>query len=144
MGTLGNLGDFLGGIAACVLLAIAIITGPSAWRDWRGVQQAKKELLEEQANQIRLDRERHHFGWRRGMHAVYEVSNVTDPKEMARAVEELTTSGPCMYAIIQVEESVNRAYSLRQWIDNDGHIAQPPTDVEYEALEKNRPPTRYE
>jgi hypothetical protein len=142
VGTLGNLGDFAGGLAACVLLIIAIITGPSAWRDWRGVQQAKKKLLDEQANQIRLDRERHHFGWRNGMHAVYGVSNVTNREEMTRAVEELAAGGPCMYAIIRVDESVNRANSLRHLIDNSGYIAQPPTDVEYEALEKNRPPTR--
>src|SRR4051794_30525841 len=63
------------------------------------------------------------------MHSVYGVSNVTDQEKMARAVREMTAGAPCMYAIIQVEESVNRASSLRQWIDNDGHIAQLPTDV---------------
>lgn len=126
------------------MLAVAIVTGPSAWRDWRGVQRAKKKLIEEQTNQIRLDRERHHFGWRKGMHAVYRVSNVTDPEQMARAVQELTAGGPCRYAIIQVEESVNRADSLHRWIDNDGYLAQPPTDAEYEALQKNRPPSDYE
>jgi hypothetical protein len=78
------------------------------------------------------------------MHAVYGVSNVTDPDEMARVVEELTAGGPCEYAIIRVERSVNRANSLRQWIDNDGHLAHPPTDAEYEMLAATRPPTRYE
>jgi hypothetical protein len=136
---LGNLGDFLGGVGAFLLFLIAVLNGPSAWGDWRSVQQAKKRHLDEQANQIRLDRERHHFGWRRGMHSVYRVRNVTDPDEINRAARELAIGGSSTYALVQVEDSVNRANDLRRWIDVDGYIAQPPTDVEYQALEKNSP-----
>lgn len=140
----GNLGDGVGGFATAVLAVFAFMGGKSALHDWRERQQAEKRRADEQAHQIRLDRERHHFGWKRGMHAVYGVTNVTDPEEMARAVEKLAAGGPCEYAIIRVEQSVNRANSLRQWIDNDGHLAHPPTDAEYDALGANRPPIRYE
>ncbi|MBM0274029.1 hypothetical protein [Micromonospora tarensis] len=134
----GNLGDGVGGFATTVLAVFAFMGGKSALSDWRDRQQAEKRRADEQALQIRLDRERHHYGWRKGMHAVYGVSNVTDPEEMARAVEGLTSGGPCEYAIIRVEQSVNRANSLRQWINNDGHLACPPTDAEYEVLAATR------
>lgn len=140
----GNLGDGVGGFATAVLAVFAFMGGKSALNDWRERQQAEKRRADEQALQIRLDRERHRFGWKKGMHAVYGVSNVTDPREMARAVEELTADGPCEYAIIRVEQSVNRANSLRQWIDNDGHLAYPPTDAEYEVLAATRLSTLHE
>jgi hypothetical protein len=140
----GNIGDGVGGFATAVLATFAFMGGKSALNDWRERQQAEKRRADEQALQIRLDRERHHYGWRKGMHTVYGVSNVTDPNEMARAVEGLTAGGPCEYAIIRVEQSVNRAHSLRQWIDNDGYLAHPPTDAEYDVLAATRPPTGYE
>jgi hypothetical protein len=137
-------GDGVGGFATAVLAAFAFMGGKSALSDWRERQQAERRRADEQALQIRLDRERHRFGWKRVMHAVYGVSNVTDPQEMARAAEELTTGGPCEYAIIRVEQSVNQANSFREWIDQDGYLAYPPTDAEYEVLAANQPPTRYE
>lgn len=140
----GNLGDGVGGFATAVLAVFAFMGGKSALNDWRERQQAERRRADEQALQIRLDRERHHYGWRKGMHSVYGVSNVTDPDEMARAVKELTAGVPCEYAIIRVEQSVNRANSLRQWIDNDGHLAYPPTDAEYEVLAATRSPAQYE
>ncbi|HCT75319.1 MAG TPA: hypothetical protein DGG94_04290 [Micromonosporaceae bacterium] len=140
----GNLGDGIGGFATAVLAVFAFMGAKSALHDWRERQQAERRRADEQALQIRLDRERHYFGWKHGMHAVYGVSNVTDPEEMSRAVEQLAAGGPCEYAIIRVEQSVNRAYSLRQWIDNDGYLAQPPTDVEYEVLAAARPQTGFE
>jgi hypothetical protein len=140
----GNLGDGIGGFATAVLAVFAFMGGKSALHDWRERQQAEKRRADEQALQIRLDRERHHFGWTRGMHSIYGVSNVTDPDEMARAVEELAGNKPSEYAIIRVDQSVNRAYSLRQWIDNDGYLAHPPTDAEYEVLAATRPPARFE
>ena len=138
----GNLGDGVGGFATAVLAVFAFMGGKSALHDWRERQQAERRKADEEALQIRLDRERHHFGWRQGMHSVYGVSNVTEPEEMAQAVEQLTAGGPCEYAIIRVEKSANRAESLRRWVDNDGSLAHPPTDVEYEVLAANRPPAQ--
>ncbi|WP_191843121.1 hypothetical protein [Catellatospora chokoriensis] len=130
----GNFGDGVGGIATAVLALFAFMGAKSALHDWRERQQAQRRLADEQAHQIRLDRESHRFGWKPGMVSVYGVSNVTDPEEMARAVEELTAGGLSEYAIINVERSVDRAYSLRRLVDDGKLLAEPPTDAEYEAL----------
>ncbi|SDT70425.1 hypothetical protein SAMN04489716_5952 [Actinoplanes derwentensis] len=139
----GNLGDGIGGFATVLLAAFAFMGGKSALNDWRERQEAERKKAEEQAFQIRLDRERHQIGWSKGMHTVYRLSNVTNPEEMTQAVEELTSGRPCEYAIIRVERSASRAGNLRRWIDSDGHLAHPPTDAEYEVLAASRPPVKF-
>jgi hypothetical protein len=139
---LGNLGDAIGGLCALVLVAIALVGGPSAWADWRARQRADKELAEEQTKELRLNRERTLRGWMpSGIH-VYGVQLVTEPAELSRAVDELTAGGPSEYVFLRVSESqtgnVNRAYNLRQLVETKGYLADAPSTAEYEALQRGR------
>lgn len=125
-----------------VLAAAAIIGGSAGLGDWRAKQREQQALAQEQAQSIRLDRQRVLHGWSPHGVEVYGVELVTATAEMADAQEQLTAGGPTDYAILRVNESpygnANRAHSLRQLIETEGYIARPPTTGEYEALEKGR------
>jgi len=136
----GSLGSAAGGLATVVLAAAAIIGGTAGLGDWRAKQRAQKELAEEQAEAIRLDRQRILNGWSPHGLPVYGVTLVTDEAELAKAAQELSVTGPTDYVVLRVSESTsgnaNRANSLRQFIEREGYLTRPPATGEYEALEQ--------
>jgi hypothetical protein len=137
---LGDLGSAAGGLAAVVLAVAAIIGGTAGLSDWRAEQRAQKALAEEQAEAIRLDRQRILNGWSPHGLPVYGVTLVTDEAELTKAAQELSVTGPTDYVVLRVSESTsgnaNRANSLRQLIERQGYLTQPPATGEYEALER--------
>ena len=140
----GELGSALSGLAAVVLATAAIIGGSAGLGDWRARQRAQKALADEQAENIRLDRRRILNGWSRNGLPVYRVTLVTDEAELANAAQELSATGPTDYVVLRASESTygnaNRALSLRQLIEKEGYLTRPPTDAEYEALERGIQP----
>jgi hypothetical protein len=141
LGAWGNIGSLLGGLAAPGLATVALLQGTAGLGDWRARQRAERDLADEQAENIRLDRERVLHGWSPGGVEVYGVSLVTEPIEMDQAKEQLLGGGPTDYAIVRVNESpfdnTMRALSLRQ-LASRGYLARPPERGEYEALELGR------
>lgn len=136
---MGNLGDSVGGFSTFVLAIIAIVAVPSVWRDLRARLKAQRELAEEQARDIRLERDRNFYGWMPGALSVYRVENVSTPAEIEQAAAELAAGGPSAYVILKVENSENRANSLRQLVETDGSLAKPPTKKERDILERAKP-----
>lgn len=140
LGTLANLGSALGGLAAVILAAFAIIGGSAGLGDWRARQRSEKALADEQAESIRLDRQRVLNGWSPHGLPVYGVTLVTDEAELAKAAQELSVVGPTDYVVLRVSESTsgnaNRANSLRHLIEREGYLTRPPAAGEYEALER--------
>lgn len=138
----GNIGSFLGGASGLLLAAAAIIGGSAGLGDWRAKQREQKDLAREQAERLRLERQRILNGWNPGVVAVYGVELVTERAEIAKAQDELAAGGPSDYVLLRVNErprdNVNRAHSLRELIRSEGYIARPPTPGEYEALEAGR------
>jgi hypothetical protein len=138
----GNIGDLLGGISATLLAIAAIVGGSAGLGDWRARQQKEKELAEEKARSIRIERERVLHGWSPQGVSVYGVTLVTEPDELARAIEEQTTGQPSDYVVLRVNETTtgnaNRAFALRQLITSQGYISQAPSAGEYEALKVGR------
>ncbi|MET8148010.1 hypothetical protein ACIBSW_13845 [Actinoplanes sp. NPDC049668] len=142
LGDFADLGDAVSGLCGVVLALAAIIGGSAGLGDWRARQRAEKELAKEQANEIRLNRQRVLQGWRpHGVH-VYGVEVVDAPAAVAKAVEELSAGGPSDYVLLRVNETAdgnaNRAYSLRQLVQAQHYLAQAPSSGEYEALLKGR------
>ncbi len=135
----GNLGDAAGGFSALLLAILAIKAVPSVWQDFQGRLKAQQELAEEQAEDIRLERNRNFYGWMSGSLSVYGVENVTTPGEMERAVRELKAGGPSAYVILRVENSANRADSMRAQVDTEKYQAKAPSKREREILEQAKP-----
>jgi hypothetical protein len=136
----GNIGSAAGGLAgalAALAAMFAIIRrGPDGYRAWRERQTAERDLANEQATNLRLDRHRLLYGWSPGMVNVYTVALVDDPAEMAKAAQEL--GGPSDYVILRVAEggvNAGRADQLRQLVKGQGFIARAPLPAEREALE---------
>lgn len=74
-----------------LIIAIgAFIRSPAALRDWRARERAEAEAAHEQAENIRLDRGRYLSGWSGSGVAIYGVTPVTEPDELAKAIDELT------------------------------------------------------
>lgn len=125
-----------------LLAGVAIIGGTAGLGDWRAKQRAQKELAQEQAEALRLDRQRLLLGWSPNGVNVYGVSLVTTPAEFAQAQRELSADEPSEYVFLRVVENdlsnVNRAHSLRQTIAHEGYLAKAPSTAEYEALEAGR------
>lgn len=137
----GNVGSFIGGVAAVALAVIAIISGAAGLKDWRAKQRQLGELAEEQAREIRLHRQSALQAWSPGGVATYDVKLVTDPDEMRQATKELTAHEPSVYVVRRVSESgndVNRADSLRNLIERDGRLSRAPSPDEIAALEEGR------
>jgi len=113
----------------------AIVGGSAGLKDWRDKVRAQKAVADEQAYNLRLDRQRRMQGWSPGMINVYSVGLVTDPTEMERARDELIADQGSRYAILRVEESLQRAHMLRELI-NAGEIARPPTVGERDGVNR--------
>lgn len=143
----GNIGSAVGGLAALIAVIFAVYGivkyGPGWLRDSRERQQAQAaaasaeaDLAREQAEQIRLERQRGLHGWSRSGVDTFTVTLVTSTEEMDHAREQLLSGGPSGYAILRVEYGqVNRALHLRQIVETEALIARPPTTGELEALE---------
>lgn len=138
----GNVGSLAGGLAAVALAIAAIIGGTAGLGDWRAKQVEQKRLAHEEAESIRLDRQRVLNGWTPNGVEVYGVELVTEPAEMAVAREQLMAGLPTDYVVLRVNENPNgnenRAHNLRQLISAGGFVARPPEAGEYEALEAGR------
>lgn len=137
----GNIGSFVGGVAALLLAAVAIVTGTAGLKDWRAQMRRQGELAVEQRNSILLDRRRSLQGWSPHGVNTFGVQLVTDPVEMRNAIEGLTAREPSEYVLLRVAESgsnVNRASDLRTLIDTAGFISRMPSPGEKEALEVGR------
>jgi hypothetical protein len=132
----GNVGSLLGGLAAIVLAIAAIIGGTAGLQDWRAKQREQAELARQAAENIRLDRQRVLNGWASNGVAVYGVTLVTSPEELAQAREQLMAGGPTDYVVLRTDEY--RGNSLRQLIASNGFLARMPEPGEYEALEVGR------
>jgi hypothetical protein len=138
----GNIGSLLGGLAAVGLAIAAVITGTAGLGDWRAKQRAQRDLAAEEAENLRLDRQRVLYGWTPHGVSVYGVDLVTEPDEMAEAIMQLQSGAPTDYVLARVRENpagnANRALSLRQLIETAHYIARAPERGEYEALEAGR------
>jgi hypothetical protein len=130
-----NLGNSVGGIATAVLAVLAIVGGSAGLKDWREKVRAEKAFADEQAYNLRLQRQRLMQGWTAGMVSVYSVEPVTDRAEMERARDELIADEGSEYAILRVKEGVNRGHFLREMIRR-GEIARPPTVAERDAMNR--------
>jgi hypothetical protein len=130
-----DLGTAVGGIATAVLALLVIIGGSAGLKDWREKVRAQKAVADEQAYNLRLDRQRLMYGWTAGMISVYSVGLVTDRAEMERALDELCGGHGSEYAILRVNESLQRAHNLREMISL-GEVARPPTVGERDALNR--------
>lgn len=138
----GNIGSFLGGLAAVGLAVIAVISGTAGLGDWRAKQRAQRDLANEEAENIRLDRQRVLYGWTPGGLEVYGVRLVTQPAELQQAAVQLSEVRPSDYIVLQVIErpdgNENRAHNLRQMVERTGFVTRPPERGEYEALQSGR------
>jgi hypothetical protein len=138
----GNIGSFIGGVSAALLAVAAVIGGSAGLSDWREKQREQRDLAREEAENIRLDRQRVLYGWTPTGLEVYGVQLVTAPEELARARDELSAGGMTDYAVLRVNESPSgnegRAHTLRQMISRQGYVTRPPERGEYEALELGR------
>ena len=132
-----DLGTAVGGIATAVLAVFAITGGSAGLKDWRAKVRADKALADEEAYNLRLERQRLMQGWTAGMVNVYSVEPVTDRADMDRARDELIANEGSEYAILRVKEGVNRGHFLRELI-RQGEIARPPTVAELDALNRWR------
>lgn len=126
-----------------MLLAVAAIIGGSAGLgDWRDKQRKQRDLADEEAENIRLDRRRVLNGWNPHGLPVYGVQLVTTPEEVDQVREEISGGGPTAYVVLRVNESPsgneNRSHTLRQMITRTGYVTRPPERGEYEALELGR------
>lgn len=130
-----SLGGAVGGIATAFLAVLAYIGGKAGLDDFRAKQRAQTDLANEQAYNMRLDRQRQLHGWTMGMVNVYEVELVTDRSEMERARDELLAKRGSEYAILRVKDSAHLAYQVRELIKH-GYIARPPSSGERDALER--------
>jgi hypothetical protein len=134
----GNIGSFLGGLAAFGLAFVAVLQGTAGLGDWRAKQRAQQNLADAQAENIRLDRERVLHGWSLGGVEVYGVTLVTQPAEAALASAVLAEGGLSEFVILKVSERTegneNRANDLRNMIERTGYVARAPERGEYEAL----------
>jgi hypothetical protein len=138
----GNIGSLIGGVSAALLAVAAVIGGSAGLGDWREKQREQRDLAREEAENIRLDRQRVLNGWTPTGLEVYGVQLVTSPDELAQARDELSGGGPTAYTVIRVNESPfgneNRAHNLQQMISRVGYVTRPPERGEYQALELGR------
>lgn len=130
-----DLGTVVGGIVTAVLAVFAITGGSAGLKDWREKVRSQKAVADEEAYDLRLQRQRLMQGWTSGMVNVYAVDLVTDRAEMDRARDELLASQGSEYAILRVMDGGNRAQFLREQI-RQGTVARPPTVAEMDALNR--------
>lgn len=126
-------GGAVGGIATALLAVLAYLGGKAGLDDFRDKQRAERDLANEQAYSMRLERQRMLHGWTPGMINVYGVELVTDQAEMEQARDQLLAGRGSDYAIIRVKDGETRAHQLRELI-KQGFIARPPTLGESHAL----------
>jgi hypothetical protein len=136
----GNIGSFLAGLSTVVIAVAALVRSPAALRDWQARQRAQAEAAREEAETIRLERQRHLSGWSPHGIDTFGVTLVTDDDEREQAARSLAGGHPSPYIVLRVSEGgsgdLNRAWSLRQIIEHEGCISRPPTAGEREALER--------
>jgi len=132
---LGDVGSLVGGLAAAVLVILAIVGVGAGFGDWRQKQQALRDVAIEEANTIRLSRQSRNSGW--SPHGVdsFGVVLVTEPAEFAQAQEELAAGGPTNYVVMHVTSSANGGERLRDIVRRDGFVARIPNEGEVEAIE---------
>ena len=136
----GNIGSTLAGLSTVVIAIAALIRGPAALRDWQARQRAQAEAEHEKAETARLERQQYQSGWSALGTGSYGVTLVTTEKELMQAARELSSGEPTAYITLRVTEDPsadgNRARSLRQVIEDEGHISKPPTRAEIAYLRK--------
>jgi len=130
-----DLGTAVGGIATAVLAVFAVTGGSAGLKDWREKVRSQKAVADEEAYDLRLQRQRLMQGWTSGMVNVYAVEPVTDRAEMDRARDELQANEGSEYAILRVKDGINRAHFFREQI-KQGSVARPPTVAELDALNR--------
>jgi hypothetical protein len=134
----GNVGSFLAGLSTVVIALAAVRQGPAVVRAWINAKEAQAEAAREEAESIRLERQRHLSGWSGNGVETYEVTLVTEPAELDQAAHELASGKPTGYVILRVsennEDNSERGRNLRQLVKSEGCIARPPTTGEKEAL----------
>lgn len=143
----GNIGSAAAGLAALIATLFAVSyaiikrQGPAWLQAVRDKENAQADAAREQAEQIRLDRRRYLSGWSGNGVESYRVTLVTEPKELAGALGELTgqDAARSAYVVVRLAEGqefdASRADHLRRLIETGGYIARPPTIGEREALE---------
>jgi hypothetical protein len=137
--TLGGwsaVGGAVGGIATALLAVLAYLGGKAGLEDFRSKQRAERDLANEQAYNMRLDRQRLLHGWTPGMVNVYAVELVTDRAEMEQARDQLLARQGSEYAILRIKDgNINQGHQVRELIKT-GFIARPPTLGESDALNR--------
>ena len=142
----GNIGSALQGFAVLIVAIGALIKGPALVRAWIGRQRAEAEAAHEQAaiarehtETERLARRARLSGW--SAHGVnsFSVELVSDPAEIDRARDELSSGDPTAYVVLRVtgqyeDGNTEGGRSLRQLIEAEGYVARCPTAGEKEAL----------
>jgi hypothetical protein len=135
----GNIGSFLAGLSTVVIALAALRQGPAAVRAWTEGKRAQADREREQAESIRLERQRGLLGWSAHGVNTYPVTEVTDPGELDQARSELAGGSPTAYVILRVNGddnsgNANMANSLRQMVSSGGYVSRAPTPGEREAL----------
>ena len=130
----GNLGSFLAGLSTVVIAIGALIRGPAVVRAWTDRLRAQAETARQEAETIRLERQRGLSGWSRHGVDTYDVELVTNADELAQAVDELGSGNPTAYVVLRAQ-NVNLGGSLRHMIESGGHVSRAPRAGELEALE---------
>lgn len=146
----GNIGSFLAGLSTVVIAIAALIRGPGALRAWQARQRAQAEAEHEKAQTARLERQQYQSGWSALGTDNYGVVLAASREERERAAREVASGQPTAYIVLRVAEDpsvdADRADSLRQLIEDEGHISKPPTRAEIVYLRKGQqamaPPSR--
>lgn len=131
------IGSALTGISTVVVALAALIRGPAVLRAWLERQRAEDAASREQADSLRLERQRGLSGWSANGVGTFAVELVTGEEELSRVARELVDGGPTPYVVLRVAEGAgdaNRAYSLRQIVEHEGYLSRPPSVGEKEAL----------
>jgi hypothetical protein len=134
----GNIGSALAGLSTVLIAVAALRHGPAAVRAWIDGKKADAEKVREEAEDIRLERQRHLSGWSAHGVATYGVILVTEADELAQAARELAGGKPTEYVVLRLDEggqgNTDRAYSLRELVEDEGYLSRAPTRGELEAL----------
>ncbi len=137
----GNIGSFIGGLAAVVIAIVSLWFAPSAFREWRAKLEAEKHLAREREKEIRINRYRSVQGWMIGGVDSWAVDIVVEPTEIDGAMSELRSGEPTAYVLVRCH-GADQGGRLRRWLENrndgDRFLARVPTMAEYEALQLGR------
>lgn len=97
----GNIGSALAGLSTLVVAVAALIRGPAVVRAWTDRLHAQADTAHQEAETIRLERQRYLHGWSRHGVDTYEVALVSDADELTQAIQEIGSGNPTAYVVVR-------------------------------------------